>query len=186
MKRLSAIFLALGLALAAGSALAQTYGGYEQDPYSDPYGSRVTNAVPDRYGNRSTAIYDYARVIRVDPIIDSRYRDNGRNTYASNGRYTVVNGQRCYESSGGRYVTDRDYRGYNDPYAPQQDPYGTTTGRTLATVIGGVAGALIGSKVGGGSGQVAATAIGTMVGGMGAARSTKPRNVAATKAARCR
>ena len=158
MKRLPATLLAVGLAIAAAPVAAQTYGGY--------------GTTPDRYGNSSNAIYDYARVLRVDPVIDSRYPANnnyGRNTYAgNNGRYTVVNGQRCYESSGpynGGYTRNGNYYG-NDPYAPQQGQYGTQTGRTMATVIGGIAGAVLGSKVGGGSGTYAATAIGSMVGGM--------------------
>jgi uncharacterized protein YcfJ len=153
MKRLSATLLTLCLAVAAGNATAQTYGGYGNV-------------------NNNNAIYDYARVVRVDPVIDSRYGNNngyGNNTYASNGGYTVVNGQRCYESSGpynGGYASNGTYR-TNDPYYPQQGGgYGTDTGRTMATVIGGIAGAVLGSKVGGGSGSTAAAAVGTMVGGL--------------------
>jgi uncharacterized protein YcfJ len=172
MKRLSATLLALGLstALVAGTASAQTYGGYNNSGYNN---NGYTNTVPDRYGNTSGAIYDYARVLRVDPVIDSGYRNN--NNQYSNGRYpnngyTTVNGQRCYESSGpynnGGYVQNGGYR-TNDPYYPQQQSgYGTDTGRTVATVVGGIAGAVLGSKVGGGSGTYAATAIGSMVGGL--------------------
>ena len=116
MKRLSATLLALGLATACvGTASAQTYGGYNGG-YSNGSDNRT---VPDRYGNATGAIYDYARVLRVDPVIDSRYGRDGRNT-ANNG-YTVVNGQRCYESSGrygnGGYVNNGTYR--NDAYASQ-------------------------------------------------------------------
>jgi uncharacterized protein YcfJ len=173
MKRLTATLLAMGLATAVvGTASAQTYGGYNNSGYNN---GRYTNTVPDRYGNSSGAIYDYARVLRVDPVIDSRYNDNrysssrygSNNAYAGNG-YTNVNGQRCYESSGrqanGGYVQNGTYR--NDPYYPQQGRYGTDTGRTVATVVGGIAGAVLGSKVGGGSGTYAATAIGSMVGGL--------------------
>jgi len=156
MKRLSATLLALGLAAAVGTASAQTYGGYSNGGYNNNGNYADTNA-----------IYDYARVIRVDPVIDSRYGNTGRNTYASNG-YSNVNGQRCYESSGaygnGGYVNNGTYR--NDPYSTQQGRYGTDTGRTMATVIGGIAGAVLGSKVGGGTGTYAATAIGSMVGGL--------------------
>ena len=169
MKRLSATLLALGLATATiATANAQTYGGYNGYPNTNGY----NRTVPDRYGNANGAIYDYARVLRVDPVIDSRYGNNGypNNRYASNNGYTNVNGQRCYESSG-RYGNNGDVNNYgtyrNDPYYPQQNgQYGTTTGRTMATVIGGIAGAVLGSKVGGGSGTYAATAIGSMVGGM--------------------
>jgi len=166
MKRLSATLLALGLATATiATAHAQTYGGY--NGYSNNNGYNRT--VPDRYGNTSGAIYDYARVIRVDPVIDSRYGNNGysNNGYASNNGYTTVNGQRCYESSGSygnNGYNNGTYR--NDQNYPQNNQYGTNTGRTMATVIGGIAGAVLGSKVGGGTGTYAATAIGSMVGGM--------------------
>ena len=177
MKRLSATLLALALASAAGAASAQSYGNSYGNYGSDPYyrGNRVTNVYPDRYGNSGGAIYDYARVLRVDPVIDTRYGG----TRVSGSPYG--NGQRCYTSAGrdgyadrygrgdGYYGNDGYYRndGYgSDPYYPQQGRYGTETGRTVATVIGGIAGAVLGSKVGGGSGQVAATAIGSMVGGL--------------------
>jgi uncharacterized protein YcfJ len=135
MKRLSATLLALGLSAAVGTASAQNYGGYT---------------------NQQNAIYDWARVVRVDPVIDSRYSNGyGNNGYANNG----------YSNNG--YVNNNGNRvASNDPYYPQQGHYGTDTGRTVATVIGGIAGAVLGSKVGGGSGQVAAAAIGSMVGGL--------------------
>lgn len=173
MKRLSATLLALGLAAAAGTASAQTYGTYGgNDPYYRNRGYTNNQVYPDRYGNASSAIYDYARVLRVDPVIDSRYG------------YGNTSGQRCYQrtttADGNDYYGNDPYRrdgyygndpyrrdGYgNDPYYPQQSGYGTNTGRTMATVLGGIAGAVLGSKVGGGSGTYAATAIGTMVGGM--------------------
>ena len=152
MKRLSATMLALGLVAAVGTASAQTYGGYSNGGYDNNSG----------HYNESAAIYDYARVLRVDPVIDSRYRNDryGNNTYASNG-------QRCYESTG-RYATNGYSNGAypNDPYDPQQGRYGTDTGRNVATIVGGIAGAVLGSKVGGGTGTYAATAIGSMVGGL--------------------
>jgi uncharacterized protein YcfJ len=154
MKRLSATLLALGLSAAVGTASAQNYGGYT---------------------NQQNAIYDWARVVRVDPVIDSRYSNGyGNNGYANNGYanngYVNNNGNRCY-TSGGSYPTNGGYASNgqypsNDPYYPQQGRYGTDTGRTVATVVGGLAGAVLGSKVGGGSGQVAAAAIGSMVGGL--------------------
>lgn len=162
MNRLSASLLVLGLAV-SGTASAQSYGSYGNDPYAR--NARNTTVYPDRYGS-SGAVYDYARVVRVDPVIE-RYAN------ASYG-----NGQRCYQTTApggydGYVRDDRSYGGYgnggpygNDPYAPRDGRYGTDTGRTVATVIGGIAGAVLGSKVGGGSGQVAASAIGTMVGGM--------------------
>ncbi|MGO4550548.1 glycine zipper 2TM domain-containing protein [Lysobacter sp. 2RAF19] len=159
MKRLSATLLALGLAAAVGTASAQTYGGYSNSGSSNP-----------GYSNQSNAIYDWARVVRVDPVIDSRYSSGyGNNGYANNGYVNNNSGNRCY-TSGGSYPTNGGYNNgnyaSNDPYYPQQGRYGTDTGRTVATVVGGLAGALLGSKVGGGSGQVAAAAIGSMVGGL--------------------
>jgi uncharacterized protein YcfJ len=176
MKRLSATLLALGLAAVAGMASAQSY--YGNDPYANStYNRGYTQAganqvYPDRYGNSGTAIYDYARVVRVDPVIDSRY-----------GNSSATASQNCYNRTNSAYGNDpyrRDgyygndpYRndgrndGYgNDPYYPQQSGYGTNTGRTMATVIGGIAGAVLGSKVGHGSGSTAAAAVGTMVGGL--------------------
>jgi uncharacterized protein YcfJ len=157
MKRLSATMLALGLVAAVGTASAQTYGGYSNGGYNNN-GNYNNGNYTD-----TNAIYDYARVLRVDPVIDSRYRNN--NTYASNG-------QRCYESTG-RYASNGysnngySNNGYsNDPYYPQQGRYGTDTGRNVATIVGGIAGAVLGSKVGGGTGTYAATAIGSMVGGL--------------------
>ena len=161
MKRLSAALLAIGLVSSSG-AFAQSnyyppgngYNGYQQ----------------------GEAHYDYAQVIRVDPVLDGRYS-----------RTATYSGQRCYETtSAGSYERDGGYRndgyrddGYrNDGYrndSYRQDGYydqygrpqgGSTAGRNVATVVGGIAGAVLGSKVGGGSGTYAATAIGSMVGGM--------------------
>ncbi len=149
MKRLTAALLvAVGLA-SSSAAFAQSsyssgngYNGYEQ----------------------GEAYYDYARVIRVDPVLDGRY--------SSTSNYNR-NGQRCYQNTtAGGYEHDGYHRngGYygNDPYRdPYGSPqYGSNTGRTVATVVGGIAGAVLGSKVGGGTGTYAATAIGSMVGGM--------------------
>ena len=155
MKRLSATVLAIGL-LASGMASAQSARYY---------------GTTDRYGEEP--YYDYARVVRVDPIIDNGY---GRN----DGYANTTTGQRCYYRNADDVYARDEYRdGYrNDGYP--DDRYGddgyygdrhypdrsTETGRTVATVIGGIAGAVLGSKVGGGSGQVPASAIGTMVGGM--------------------
>lgn len=163
MKRLLATTLALSLAAAAGTATAQTY-RYGGQPY------------PDRSGQSYGAQYDYARVLRVDPVFDSRYG-------GSSGSYSNVNGQRCYENRaypngtyagngyGDGYYRDqygRDQYGRSDGY---YDPYGnrsggSQTGATVATVIGGLVGAAVGSQVGGGSARYATSAIGSMVGGM--------------------
>ena len=151
MKHLSSVLLAIGLAGTSSVALAQS--GY--DRYGNGY-----------YGNTSQAShYDYARVIRVDPVLDGRY--SRTNNYGNYGQ------QRCYETTtAGSYERDGYYRndgyyqndGYNDPYGRSYG--GSNAGRNVATIVGGIAGAVLGSQVGGGSGTYAATAIGSMVGGM--------------------
>jgi len=164
MKRLTATLLAIGLA-ASGSAFAQsTYSpsSYGNDGYYGAYNG----------AQQGDAYYDYARVIRVDPVLGA---------YSNTGNY---GSQRCYETrSAGGYQNGGYYanNGYNDGYQNDgyrndgyagNDPYGrsqyggSTTGRNVATVIGGIAGAVLGSKIGGGTGSYAATAIGSMVGGM--------------------
>lgn len=174
MKRTTVTLLALGLAAATGVASAQTYydsrgQGYgTYGTYGQQYGQQYGQPYPDRYGTSSGAVYDYARVVRVDPVIDSRY--GGYNT----GGYSSGN-QRCYTRTDGYASRDPYYGdGYggrddyyrNDPY--RNDPYrgGNTAGATVATVIGGLVGAAIGSQVGGGSARYATSALGSMVGGM--------------------
>ncbi len=155
MNRLTAALLAVGLASSSAAAFAQSSTYY---PPSSGYNGNQYN------GNQQAESYtDYARVIRVDPVLDGRY--NTASSYGSNG-------QRCYESqSAGSYPQNGQYgnngyrsNGYNEQYGYPQA--GTNTGRTVATVVGGIAGAVLGSKVGGGTGAYAATAIGSMVGGM--------------------
>ena len=153
MKRLSSALLAVGLIAASTSTFAQS-------GYDGRYGN-------DRYASQGEAYYDYARVIRVDPILDNAYGgydDNRTSGYYGNG------GQRCYETTtAGRYERD-GYRsdGDYDRYGRSRSGYGygNEGGRNVATIVGGIAGAVLGSKVGGGSGTYAATAIGSMVGGM--------------------
>lgn len=141
MNHFSAALLAVGL-FASASAGAQS-SGY--------------------YGSGHGAQYDYARVIRVDPIIESGgYRN------------TAVDSQRCYyRQADDVYARDDGYYsngdGYRDDDYYRDDGYrtgGNETGRTVATVIGGIAGAVLGSKVGEGSGRYVGTAVGSMVGGM--------------------
>lgn len=162
MKRTTAALLAIGLASSSAAAFAQSSTYY---PPSNGYNSGYNN---NGY-QQPESFTDYARVIRVDPVLDGRY---------SNASSYGTAGQRCYQSqSAGSYQRDNSYGqygtsrsdgyrsdGYNDPYGYPQA--GTNTGRTIATVVGGIAGAVLGSKVGGGTGAYAATAIGSMVGGM--------------------
>ncbi|MEP6908481.1 MAG: glycine zipper 2TM domain-containing protein [Pseudoxanthomonas sp.] len=180
MKCLSAGLLAMGLVF-AGSASAQNSGYYaaqeDNDYRADSYAEQGAN-------------YDYARVLRVDPIIVSQNGDDqygsppyGSAPYGSSqyGNSAVRNAVQCrYRDAddvyaGGedpyrrddRYGDDRDYR--SDDYYGRDDGYrnnGNAAGRTVATVIGGIAGAVLGSKIGDGSGRYVGTAVGSMVGGM--------------------
>ena len=155
MKRLSAALL-VAVGLASSSA------AFAQSSYY-PSGNGYDNGY-----QQGEAYYDYARVVRVDPVLDDDYRgyDSNRTSgYYGNG------GQRCYETTtAGRYERDGyssgSYR--SDGYYGGRDGYGygTQGGRNVATIVGGIAGAVLGSKVGGGSGRYATTAIGSMVGGM--------------------
>jgi uncharacterized protein YcfJ len=164
MKHLTASILALGLAAAVGTASAQS--GYSSGYYSN------YQPTADRYGQSYGAQYDYARVVRVDPVFDSR------------AGYGTTSSQRCYSRQDGVYAGAGGYGGYQDPYDRTggyygNDPYqrdrydryggnarGSDAGRTMATVVGGVLGAVVGSQVGGGSARYATSAIGSMVGGI--------------------
>lgn len=159
MKAFTASLLALGLAATTGAALAQSY------RTNDPY-----RAGTYRTGDAQGAIYDYARVLRVDPVFDNGYARNDPRCRSE--RVPVQGGgyygddytrgdDRYYQRDGyGQDVYGRD--GYGD------DGYrgGSQTGRTVATVVGGLVGAVVGSKVGGGSARYATSALGSMVGGM--------------------
>lgn len=166
MKRLFVSTLALCLAATTGLASAQTYSAA---PYNAPANVR----------------YDYARVLRVDPVFDS---GNGSGYATSNSqrcyqRNTVVQGDDSYNGgynnggysngghnngsySNGGYNNGYGSDGYYDQYGNYHRNAGTQTGATMATVLGGIVGAAIGSQVGGGSARYATSAIGSMVGGM--------------------
>ena len=156
MKRLAATLLALGLATAAVCASAQSAYGRYDGQYDDGYRGQYGDAYPGDAGDRG-GYYDYARVIRVDPVLDGY-----RGTAAGYGD------RHCRETTtAGGYYGDR-----REGYYPSRggDYYGSdrgdTAGRSMATVAGGIIGAVLGSKVGGGSGRFAATAVGSMVGGI--------------------
>jgi surface antigen len=157
MKRLSAGLLVAGLAF-TGTAFAQSSGYYGEDRYSgsDPYPS-------DSYQEQG-ATYDYARVLRVDPVIGSGYGNRGSQR-SSQCYYRqaddVYTGDDGYYDQNDRYDRD-DYYGRDESYSNN----GNETSRTVATVIGGIAGAVLGSQIGDGSGRYVGTAVGSMVGGM--------------------
>lgn len=155
MNRISAIILALGVTMSASNASAQSYnnGGY--------------NSYNGGSYNTPSGAYDYARVIRVQPV------------YGSYGNYPASQQQRCYTRqdnyarkddyySNGYYGNDGYYN--RDGYYSRNDGYynrgGSTAGRTMATVLGGVLGAAVGSQMGDGSGRYIASTIGSMVGGI--------------------
>lgn len=153
MKRLSASLLVAGLAF-AGTATAQSSGYYGQD---DRYNSS------GRYQEQG-ATYDYARVLRVDPVIGSGY---GSQTSQRSTQCRYRQADDVYTGNDGYYNQDDRYG--RDGYYGRDDGYrndGNETSRTVATVIGGIAGAVLGSKVGDGSGRYVGTAVGSMVGGM--------------------
>lgn len=165
MKHLSVSLLAASL-LFAGNVSAQTSGYYVSDRYAGQDDGYSRNG---EYGQQG-ATYDYARVVRVDPVIGGTYND----------RYTRQNTQCSYRQADDVYVGEDGYYGSDDRYS-RSDDYdgrdgydnddgyrdgGSQAGRTVATVIGGIAGAVLGSKVGDGSGRYVGTAVGSMVGGM--------------------
>lgn len=140
--------------LTAFNASAQRYddGQYRPDPRYDDGQYR-----PGNPQNDNGPAYDYARVVRVDPIIVGG--DQGR-------------GERCYERSDVDYVQGNNGNGYgNDGYVDRgydNGSYqrgGNESGRQIATVIGGLAGAVLGSRIGGGDGRYIGTAVGTLAGG---------------------
>jgi surface antigen len=161
MKRLSASLLAAGLAF-AGTAAAQSSGYYSGQQDGD-------------YGSSQGATYDYARVLRVDPVIGSDYGNGNRRTQDS-ARCHYRQADDVYAGNDGYHDRDDGYRddryqdrdGYysgNDGYRDNRGN-GNEASRTVATVIGGIAGAVLGSKIGDGSGRYVGTAVGSMVGGM--------------------
>lgn len=140
--------------LTAFNASAQRYddGQYRPDSRYDDGQYR-----PGNVQNNNDPVYDYARVVRVDPVIVGG--NQGRD-------------ERCYERSDGDYVQGNDGNGYrNDGYVDRgydngsYQRSGTESGRQIATVIGGLAGAVLGSRIGGGDGRYVGTAVGTLAGG---------------------
>jgi outer membrane lipoprotein SlyB len=168
MNRFAASILALSLATAITAGTASAQSSSNAPAYNN-----------DRSIASDAPYYDYARVIRVDPVLQSGYRT------------TPSSSQRCWTEDGyyssddrydDRYADRRDDRHYDDRYGDRYSRdryddrygrdryndgrYGTETGRNVAAVVGGIVGAALGSKVGGGSARYATAAVGSMVGGM--------------------
>lgn len=123
MKRLL-LPLALAASLVSGAAFAQNY-GYGQERYN--------NAGYSQYEDG----YDYAEVVRVDPIIDRVDRPVYRDE--------------CWQEPVTYREPDRYYRG------------GGSRDRAPA-VLGGIIGGLVGNQFGSGSGRDAATLAGAALG----------------------
>ena len=161
MNRFAVSILAVALVAATGTASAQN--NYTQ-------GQQYPAPANDRYAQTASPYYDEARVIRVDPVLQSGYG----NTQTSSGRCYSDDDVYAGNGSDDRYddrYSDRRYddnRGYDDRRYDDRYPnaQGTQTGRNVATVLGGIVGAALGSKVGGGSARYATAAVGSMVGGM--------------------
>lgn len=158
MKVLTATVLALGLAAANGNVAAQTW--FDAD-----------SRYEEGHTGYQQASYDYARVLRVTPVVGDyrNYPASSRSPrcYQRNDTYAGGYSNDPYRDGRDDYYDDR-YRG-GDRYSRDDyydRGYGTSGGRTMATVIGGIVGAAIGSQVGGGSARYATSAIGTMVGGI--------------------
>ena len=169
MNRFAVSILAVALVAATGTATAQN---------SSAQGQQYPSPANDRYAQTTGPYYDEARVIRVDPVLQSGYGNSqtssGRcysddDVYAdsgNDGRYDDRYSDRRYDDRyDNRRYDDRRYddRDYNGRYPNAQS---TETGRNVATVLGGIVGAALGSKGGGGSARYATAAVGSMVGGM--------------------
>lgn len=166
MKRLLVSLLAVGLFAASPALLAQDYGdpNYNDPNYEEPYDAAPAGD-PGYADSDATGYSDYARVIRVDPVLDDGYATAPGAT------------RRCYsQTSIDRYDRDpyyADHGGYGygrDPYY-DRDPYGdrrygTRAGSDASAVIGGIIGAVLGSKIGNGSGSYAAAAVGSVAGSL--------------------
>lgn len=160
MKHLSASVLAIAMTATAATASAQV-------------SSRSSGY------NQQDAYYDYARVVRVQPVYDNRYSgryaaSTGSERCVENRTYAGGYNDRVDDRYNGGYNSGYSTGGYNDRYDDRyardryNGGYGANTGAggTIATVIGGIVGAAVGSQVGGGSARYATSAIGSMVGGM--------------------
>lgn len=95
-------------------------------------------------------------VTRVDPVYDANIAMQNQQ-------------RRCYDQRTGQYTIepmypDGQYR--NGPYQTQPVERGTTAGRVVSSLLGGIVGGVIGSKVGGGMGSVIASSVGSSMGSM--------------------
>ena len=102
MKRLTASLLAIGLVAGSGFASAQSYG-------NDGYGGNSAYQGQGYAQPANGGYYDYARVVRVDPVMGGY--GNGTSS------------RRCYSESQRGYVQggyDQSGNGYYDQYGNYQ------------------------------------------------------------------
>lgn len=145
MNRLVSRTLVLAVALAAGTASAQDYYepdyGYADDRYE--YDDRGYDADYGRHG----PAYDFARVTRVEPIVE---------------RGQPVSRRECWSEPAPAYAGRDRYDPYADPRYARRDPRRPTgNGAVLGAIVGGV----LGNSVGNGDGRQAATVVGAVIGG---------------------
>ena len=134
------VVVLLGLACIGHVQAQSRYADEYRQAYGDPDdGTRGFRSDGDRRGSENE---DYARVVRVDPII-----------VAPPAR------QQCYDRDADQGYTQGGGDAIGDGPRPA-----TSGGRIGATILGGVLGAVVGSSFGGGTGQVIGTAVGTAAG----------------------
>lgn len=141
--------LLLGLACVGTAGAQSRYADYYSQTYGnagdvDRRGARDDRSDDGRYDSGDGGAYDYARVVRVDPIIAPPPPPQ----------------QQCYtRAADDGYTQGGDY--YDGNGNRQQS---TPGGRTTATIVGGVLGAVVGSRFGDGGGRLLGTAVGTAAG----------------------
>lgn len=141
MIRSTCSVLLLGLVCIGPASAQSRYADYYSQHYAA--GDAQRGDARDGYDDRDSGADDYARVVRVDPIIAPPPPPS----------------QQCYD----RPADDTYTRG-GDYYDGGNDRQPTQGGRTAATIVGGVVGAVVGSRFGDGTGQLLGTAVGTAAG----------------------
>ncbi len=144
MIRATLVVALLGLACMGHAQAQSRYADYYRQAHGDPGEDARSFRSDGDYGDRrGSENEDYARVVRVDPIIVAPPPAR----------------QQCYE----RDADERYMQGGGDAVG-NDTPQATPGGRVGATILGGVLGAVVGSSFGGGTGRVVGTAVGTAAG----------------------
>lgn len=152
MNRLLSRTLVLAVALAAGSASAQDYYAPDYGYGDDRYDHRYDDRYNDRGHGAAGPAYDFARVTRVDPIVE---------------RGQPVSRRECWSEPAPSYAGRDRYdpyadRRYRDPrHAPRDPRRPSGSGAVIGAIVGGV----LGNSVGDGDGRQAATVVGAVLGG---------------------